>query len=178
VDEPRKRTSGRKPAGLKHLLAMGLTAKQSWTADELEAALAEQIALPLEFELSRLGRDAAQTLRKQAENHGLLLKSLHALLIHPRPPLELLVMVKEFFKANSACPHPGLPGEVARVLYYQSIAVAWLTHHRRISTLADAQLIEGFHWVLAQDWIGRDLQELVRQAARSLSGTEETSSTQ
>ncbi len=125
---------GKQPAGLGELLAMGLNAKESWTPGELEAALEEQVSLPVEFELSRLGRDEQQVLRKQAEAHGLLLKSLRDLFVHPHPPFELLVMVKDFFKANTTTGHPGLPPEVARVLYYASIATAWLRHHRRIST--------------------------------------------
>lgn len=165
MKEPRKEVPGNQPLDLSELLALGLKARESWTPDELEAALEEQISLPVEFEVSRLGRDEQQVLRKQAEAHGLLLKSLRDLFQHPRPPLELLVLVKDFFKANATTAHPGLPAEVARALYYVSIAVAWLRCHRRISTLSEAQLADGFGWVIEQDWIGKDLQELVRQAA-------------
>lgn len=168
VKAPRKHIARGRSSGLGELLAMGLNAKESWTAEELEAAFAEQISLPVEFELARLGQRQGQALREQAEAHGLLVKSLYDLFVHPHPPIDLLIMIKDFFKANSNCPHPGLPAEVACVLYYQSIAVAWLRYHRRISSLSEEQLADGFKWVSNRDWVGRDLQDLVKQAARSL----------
>jgi len=168
VKEPRKDTSGKQASGLGELLTLGLKATDPWTPAELEAALADQISMPMEFELSRLDPEQEQYLRRKAAAHGLLLKSLLDLFMHPHPPLELLIMVKDFFKANATSPKAGSPPEVHQVLYYESIAVAWLRHQHRISSLSDAELREGFSWLQQQDWVPEDLKELVKQASRGL----------
>ncbi|MBP9901456.1 MAG: hypothetical protein IT579_07820 [Verrucomicrobia subdivision 3 bacterium] len=168
MNQPRKHETGGPPSGLGELLAFGLQGPDAWTPEELEAALAEQISMPVEFELSALKPAEAKALRACAVAHGLVLKNLHDLFHHPHPPLELLVMAKEFFKANSLRPHPGLPAEVARALYYLTVAVALLRHHRRISTLSDAQVVSALDWLQQQRWVGEDLRQLAAEAAKQL----------
>ncbi len=160
--------TGGPASGLGELLAFGLKAPASWTPEELEAALAEQISVPVEFELAALKPAEAKALRVCAAAHGLVLKNLDELFHHPHPPLELLVMAKDYFKANSTRPHPGLPAEVARALYYLTLAVAWLRHHHRISTLSDAEVESALNWVMQQQWVGGDLHKLAVEAMEQL----------
>ena len=152
------------------LLTLGLKPPESWTPEELEAALAEQISVPVEFELSALKPAGAKALRACAAAHGLVLKNLDELFHHPHPPLELLVMAKDYFKANSTRPHPGLPAEVARALYYLTLAVAWLRHQRRISTLSDAQVMSALGWMMQQRWVSDALHKLAAEATEQLKG--------
>ena len=179
VNKPRKHGAGSSPSGLGELLALALQARESWTPEELEAALEEQVSAPVQFELSALKQGDAKALQAQAQAHGLVLKSLNDLFTHPKPPLPLLVMSKEFFKANIDRPQPGLPAEVAQALYYLSIAAAWLRHHKRISSLSDAQLLSAMEWVREQRWISDELLSLAEQTTKSLSlEKEETNGTQ
>lgn len=154
------------PPRLDALLAFGLRGDEVWTPTELEAAFAEQVSAAIEFDLSGLGPTEVRGLRARAGAHGLLLKSLRELLLHPQPPLELLVMAKEYFKANSSRPQPGLPAEVARSLYYLTLAAGWLRHKCRISSLSDQEILAAMEWVRQQDWISADLQQLAAAAAQ------------
>jgi hypothetical protein len=176
VDKSRKHEAGGLPSGLGELLALGLKAHDSWTPQELEAALAEQVSAPVEFQLTALRPAEAKRLRARAEVQGLLLKNLDDLLHHAHPPLPLLVMAKDYFKANSLRPHPGLPAEVARALYYLTVAVAWLRHHTRISTLSDAQVVAALDWVRQQRWISADLRALAAEAIKQFGSEPEAGS--
>lgn len=168
VDKSRKHEAGGPPSGLGELLALGLKVHDRWTPQELEAALAEQVSAPVEFQLTALKPTEAKSLRARAEVQGLLLRNLDDLLHHAHPPLPLLVMAKDYFKANSLRPHPGLPAEVARALYYLTVAVAWLRHHTRISTLSDTQVVAALGWVQQQQWISTDLCNLAAEAIKQL----------
>jgi hypothetical protein len=168
MDKSRKHEADGQPSGLGELLALGLRVQEFCTPEELEAALAEQISVPVDFDLAALKSAEAKGLRARSDTHGLLLKNLRELFHHPNPPIELLVMAKDFFKANCTRPHPGMPAEVARALYYLTVAVAWLRHHTRISTMSDAQVVSALDWVAQQRWICDDLHSLAAQAARDL----------
>ena len=168
MSKARKDEPGSPPPRLAELLALGLKAEESWTPGELEAALEEQITSPIQFELAALKAADAEALRARAAAHGLVLKSLQDLFQHPKPPLELLILTKEFFKANIDRPQPGLPAEVAQALYFQSMAVAWLRHHKRISSLSDAQLLSAMEWVREQRWIPEELFSLAEQTIKTL----------
>jgi len=167
VNQEPKRDSGHQ-SELGELLALGLASDEDWTPAELAAALDEQLAVPIEFELSSLKPAQANRLRLRAAAHGLVLKSLGDLLLHHRPPLELLVMAKDYFKANTARPRAGFSAEVARTLYYLTLATAWLRHRTRISTLDDARLVAGLDWVLQQEWVAEKLRALAAAAATDL----------
>ncbi len=155
-------------SGLGELLAFGLKAGEEWSPDELEAALLEQMAVPVEFELGAFKPSDAKAIRAHATAKGLVLKNLQDLLQHPKPPLELLVIAKDYFKASSLQPNPALPALVARVLYYLTIAVAWLRHHSRLSTMSDAEVVAALNWVKRQPWVPPDLQALAAAAAEDL----------
>ena len=169
MSKPQKDKSGGPHSGWAELLALGLKADDEWTPGELEAALDEQISVPMEFELAALRQADANALRARAAAHGLVLKNLHDLFQHHKPPKELLVMAKDYFKANIDRPQPGLPADVARVLYYLTIAVAWLRLHERISTLSDAQILSALDWVRQQRWVGDELLALTAATTKDLS---------
>jgi hypothetical protein len=166
-DEPR-RSSGGPVSGLGEILALGLEAVGEWRPEELAAVLREHMAAPVEFELAAFQGPAREALRAHATAQGLVLANLADLLRHPNPPIELLVMAKDFFKANCVRPNPGLPVQVAKALYFATVAAAWLRHHTRISALGDAELRAGLDWVQRQPWTGEDLRALVDRAAADL----------
>jgi hypothetical protein len=169
VNESNKTPPRGPVSGLGELLALGLGAGEDWTQEELAGALREQMVVPVEFELAALTTPDAKALRTRITAQGLVLKSISDLLQHPRPPLEMLVMAKDYFKANTVRPNPGLPGQVARALYYTAVAAAWLRHHTRISSMSDAEVIAALNWVCRQPWASEEIRELATAAANDLS---------
>jgi hypothetical protein len=168
VNEEHKTPASGPTSGLGELLSLGLTPPEEWTPAELQAALREQMVVPVEFELGAFRPADATAVRARATANGLVLKNLHDLLQHPRPPLEMLVMAKDYFKASILRPNPEIPGLVARVLYHITIAVAWLRHQTRISTLSDTEVVEALKWVERQPWVSSDLKTLTTMAANDL----------
>lgn len=163
---------GRKsPVRLQELLALGLAAHTDWSPQELEAVIVEQISLPMDFQLHGLDQPQAARIQGEAAARHLLLKNLRELLLHSHPPLPLLLLAKDFFKANCSQPSPGLPAEVARCLYYLVLAVARSRHQTRISSLTDAELLQGIAWLQQQSWIPRELKQLAETAKATFAGS-------
>src|SRR5205823_4989142 len=81
------------------------------------------------------------------------LNSFGDLLSHPRPPLELLELTKEFAKTSDTRASSPLPPEVATVLYYAAIVAARLRHGAGITGLGARDLRDGIAWALRQPWL-------------------------
>src|SRR5689334_5650423 len=92
------------PARVARLLALAAGKPDPWLPQELRAVLAHELAKPVRFDLSTLESGVAAQVKALAEADGLVLKSLAELLLHPRPPVELLRLVKDFAKAHQAHP--------------------------------------------------------------------------
>jgi len=145
---------------LERLMELGLKAGEPLRPAELRALWRHQLGSPLQFDLGTIEPNSSARLRRLSEAEGLLLRSLGDLLLHPRPPLELLRLAKDFAKAHEQSPDDPLPPEMARMLYYTAIAAAWARCGRRITTLDDAQLRRAFDWALAQPWVDGATKEL------------------
>ncbi len=156
------------PERLAELLAQTASPARPWRPEELGALLRHQLTAPVELSLDNLPPDLARQLKGLSDAEGLLLKSYADLFTHPRPPLTLLRLVKEFAKAAQAAPSGPLPPEVARVLYYASIAAAVARWNERLTTLDDTALRRGFAWVREQPWVDAGTRELLRQAGMRL----------
>lgn len=156
------------PEQLAELLAQTASPAHPWRPGELGALLRHQLAAPVEVSLENLPPDLAWQLKGLSDAEGLLLKSYADLFAHPRPPLALLRLVKEFAKAAEAAPAGPLPREVGRVLYYASIAAALARWNERITGLDEAALRQGFEWVQEQPWVDAGTRELIAQAATRL----------
>jgi len=155
------------PASLASLLQVG----RVWDSQELAVILSHQLDSPVGFDLEGLPAERqTPQLRTLAAANGLLLKSLADLLLHSRPPLDLLVLAKEFAKNCRTHPHSPLPADVAQVLYLASIAAALAKCRQRISQLSDAALREGFRWALGQPWVDPRLRDLLMAADAILKG--------
>jgi hypothetical protein len=141
------------PEQLSRLLGASDGPGREWPPEDLQAFLRQQLAAPISVNLDGLRPALAAQLKGLTGAQGLLLKSFADLFIHPHPPLELLVLVKDFAKAQRASPAGALPREVASVLYFAAIAVSRLRLGQRISSLPDAALREGCAWALDQSWV-------------------------
>ena len=88
-----------------------------------------------------------------------------------RPPLEVLILAKDFGKMHCKCTQGPLPQEIGRVIYYASIFAALVRLGQRITTLSDEALREGVRWGLAQPWVDSTTRALFRQTFALLAGS-------
>jgi len=161
-------TQGCPPHRLARLLALEESSEGDWRPEELGAVFQHQWSAPVAFDLTVLGSSAAGKMRTLSDAQGLLLKSYRDLLLHPCPPLELLVLTKEFAKAHQANPGSPLPREVSLALYYTAIFSAWVRLGQRISTLDDLALGEAAECMLAQPWVDEPTKALFREGLERL----------
>jgi len=144
-------------------------ARVAWTPRDLEAIYRHQLATPVQVELGALGPDEARQLAAVADAHGLLLRSIGDLLHHPRPPIPLLALLKDFAKRLMEHPLSALPQDVASLLYWASIAAGLRHGGIRLTSLDDRRLTEGFQWAASQPWVDQPTSDLLRAAAAALS---------
>ena len=108
-------------------------------------------------------------MRALAEAQGLLIRSYTDLFYHPAPPIELLVLTKDYAKACLNHPNSLIPEEVATVLYCASIVVALLRWNRRITRLPDQNLRSDLTWLCGQSWIDDGMKSLLEEELVGLS---------
>jgi hypothetical protein len=153
-----QRTSREMLAGILH----GQESPPAWQPGELRDILQHQLAAPLAFDFSAEGVPIST-----APPAAGAIATFGELLAHPRPPLLLLEMTKDFAKRFGQ-PGGALPEEVGKVLYYAAIFCALLRHQRRITTLDDDTLRTGAEWALRQDWLHASLAGLFREGMAAL----------
>lgn len=138
--------------------------------EELESIWEHQLSASAEFDFDRGTATADdKTTAVPVGNHGTReISNFRELFQDPNPPLELLMRIKEFAKANRGNPESLLPDEISAVLYYASIFVALVRCGQRISRLEDSQLRQGAEWVLAQPWVDEATKGLFREGSGSL----------
>lgn len=147
-------------------MGLGLAAKEPFQPEELRILMAEELSGPLEFDLSGLDQGEARRLLLRARTQGLLVRSLGELFQHPKPPLDLLKLAKDYFKLNQSHPKSDLPADVALGLYYLCIAVALWRHQQRITSLGRDELAAAFRWMQSQTWMDEASKRAASEAAR------------
>jgi len=159
------KSTAKKLAGL---MAAGGERDRLWREDELAAVFRHQMAAPVLVDLGGFDPRAAALLKRLSEAQSLVLRSFSDLFQHPSPPREVLELVKNFAKTNMDHPDACLPGEIAAVLYYTSIAAALVRLGLRITHLSDADLRQGLVWANGQPWLDRGTRRLLRQALKKI----------
>jgi hypothetical protein len=142
----------------------------TWTDSEMAAIWRHQLDAPLAVDLGGISADAGATVTMHAQPNrtGRELRSFGDLIGHPRPPLELLQLAKEFAKAQRYAAQTDFPVETALVIYYASIVLALLRTGRRITEMTDADLRRGIAWSLRQQWLDAKTQALFEEALANL----------
>ena len=153
------------PAMLSRLMALDAEGG-GWGEQELGDILRHQLRAPLLFDLGKLTPAGEVELRQFAHAGGRI-ESFGDLLHHRAPPVELLVLVKEFAKSGRTG-HGSLPREIATLLYYASIAAALVRQGRRITRMEDAGLREGLRWAVGQPWVDEPTRQVLREAIEKL----------
>ena len=139
----------------------------NWTGRDLPAMLRHQFEARLESDLSSpQAPDGSSQARKRdlAEAASRRINNFGDLLFHREPPLELLELSKEFFKARTQVCTRGSPEwKVAHLFYLLSILAAGERAHT-ISSLSSENLLKNIGWALHQGWVDARTRELVLRA--------------
>ena len=156
------------PGRLRGLLDDTSAEDRLWSADDLQDIFVHQWSAPLALDLGGLDDAHATQVETLATSKQLLLRSFGDLLKHERPPLALLELSKEFAKRCLNSPHSTIPHDVARVLYFASIAAALSRCGRRISELSDARIISGISWALSREWLAEEARDVLSSGLEAL----------
>jgi len=140
-----------------------------WRPEEFGQILQALLAEDLVATLAGSGPpEEARTWRRIADQAAPACRTIGDLLEHPQPPLALLERVKVWTKGCRQRPDGDVPGEVAILVYYAAIAAARVRLGRRVSSLDDAELLNGFTWAIDQPWAEERLRALLREARAGL----------
>jgi len=159
------------PKSLAAFLAAGQERARLWLPEELGAIFRHQLSAPILVDLAGFDPATATRLKNLTQAQGLLLSSFLDLFTHPVPPIELLTLTKDFAKANMDQPESSLPGDIAAVLYYASIAAALVRLDRRISRLGDAEYKRGLEWAIGRPWVEAPIRLLLNEALQKLAAS-------
>ncbi|HET6246320.1 MAG TPA: hypothetical protein VFE47_01375, partial [Tepidisphaeraceae bacterium] len=142
------------------LMKMTGVERTDWSPAELGAVLRHQLAAPLEYDLRTLAPGGERTINEMTASIavGPRPRSFGDLVTHPRPPLDLLALMKDF--ARNGRDDGSLPAEVGTVLYYAAITLGLLRHNARITKLDDQSLEKGIEWASAVPWLDPNVKGL------------------
>ncbi len=157
----------KKTVSLAKMFELGGEPQALWDPAELGTILKHQLAAPLEFDVLGLGGDQLRELRARCSAPAEI-RSFGDLLHHPRPPVELLELTKQFAKAGYGHSERPLPDEVAAVLYVASIVAALMRCGKRITRLGDEGIRFGVERALRQPWLDPSIRELLETGRRWL----------
>ncbi len=156
-------------------MVLGSDNDSLWNADELAAIFRHQLASRIQFPFVDLGDQSAESIQAICSAADPEIETFSDLFVHPKPPLEVLRMTKDYAKACRAKGESPIPAEVATMLYVLSILVARTTWGQRITELNDQELRRIADWAVRQSWIGVPIRRLL-DAAQQVFGTREPTS--
>lgn len=140
-----------------------------WDASELGAIFAHQLAAPLELDLKTLDSDVSRIIANRSDTGRPPIETFADLFFHDQPSIELLRLAKGFFKQLGSQPDGPVPREVAAVLYLASIGAAHVRLGERITDTGGSALTTKLKWAVDQQWVSRDMRELLQSALDLLS---------
>lgn len=141
-----------------------------WKPEELGEVFQHQLAAPVELDLGSLGEEATHGLGAALSTADPPIWSFRDLFHHPRPPVALLKMTKEFAKACQGRPAGLLPEEIATMLYVLSIVTAWTRCGSRITKLDAEGLNYSLRWALDQTWVDESTRTILEDGCRAVAG--------
>lgn len=141
------------PHLLSKLMDVDTDTQRVWQPEELGAILRHQLRAPLAFDLITVDTEVKSKLDALSATGGPAPKNFWDLLHHPRPPIELLKLTKEFGKVHRNNPESTLPRDIATLLYFAGIVVALTRYGQRITQLDNHSLRRGVEWVISQPWV-------------------------
>ena len=146
---PSQRPTTSSASRLVRLFRLESSTEGEWGPGELRAVFRHQWGIPFAPSLvvdkgsPGVVRDGAREIETGRERG-----SLEQLLTRHDPPLEALISVKDWAKAQLAAKDPHLPRDVAFAIYYAAVFAARVRLGRSISSLSLATLTEAARWLL------------------------------
>jgi hypothetical protein len=142
--------------------------KKLFASSDLGQMLTHQLGAALHFPESELETRLAQALAALSPEQRTSLRTFGDLLGRPRPPAELLLLLKDFAKGMLKHPDTLMPQKLARALYFTAIAAARIQGLERFTELDEEGVRKGMAWALEQAWLGEPCRGLlVRGMAQS-----------
>jgi hypothetical protein len=149
---------------LSRILGFEEAASAAWNEEDLAAMLRHQWSAPLAFDLKTVELSPPQQATREETLGGAAaseIKTFGDLFQHPHPPLALLKLAKDFFKAGAGSGTRRLPEqEVAYTFYLLTILVARLRLKKPITRLADDNLLAAIQWALRRQWLNAPARDL------------------
>ena len=157
-------------AQLLGLIDVNETTPSTWRLEDLEAMFRHQMSAPLDFDLSAeafLGSATMEALNELPEVDKSGTATFGRLFLHPKPPIGLLKLSKDFFKRTAKLhPKDSAEHQVAYLCYLLSVIAARLRHGKRITTLGDSELLTGLDWALKQAWVEKPILKVLVDARK------------
>ncbi len=154
---------------LSQLLDLDTQESASWTADELSAILAHQLAAPLAVDLKSQAPDIEEQLQQINAEQETPIKTFADLLFHTQAPQSLTALVKEFAKRQSNT--GALSEEIISLLYVSAICASLAHGDRSISSLDDATLLANIEQLLTLPWLEAQLRDLLQRTKAQLASS-------
>lgn len=143
------------------LLATALEPGAAWEDQELGQIMAHQLTVSL--------IDAFPgVLSAEARN-----ASFGQIFESQAPSVALLQQIKMYAKWCRNAVLAPLPPAVATALYYAAIATALVRCRVRITQLPSSELCDGFHWLMAREWVPARLKLLAVEGMMQLEAASE-----
>lgn len=141
------------PQQLARVLGLASSSPGFWRPEELAAIWKHQFSDPLKLVLIPDEDDFEfiRELLQEADLSGL--STFREIVLSPNCPLRVLQITKEYSKRARQNASATAPPEISTVLYFLSIASALRHCSKRITTLDDQALVQGFTWCLEQAWL-------------------------
>jgi hypothetical protein len=145
-------------------------APRLWRPEELRTFLRLQITSPLFPDIEGFDPEGAARIESvlAADTYYRGIECFADLFHLFPPPLELLRLTKGFARSQLGNPEALLPQEVASVLYYASMLLAYLRCHEPLNRLNEGALLKGLHWGLEQTWLNSETRALFEEGTRRL----------
>lgn len=149
------------------LMREGASADPVWSDRDLSAILRFRLACPLASSVATASTGGGSEETPDPGRH-----TLRDLLTSTTPDLELLRAVRDYAKQTRSQAGGALPNVVATVLYYAAIAAALVRCDRKITSLSDQAMRDGFRWSAARPWIAVSVRTILETAIAAVDARE------
>jgi len=149
---------------LARLMDFAQTDDPLWSDAEMGSILRHQLATTLASDLDVKESESLAAGIERCAGCEPPIRTFGELLFHPRPPAELLELVKQFAKSRRVAANAAMPDEIATMLYILCIAAAMTKCDRPISKMDPTALQHCLTWALEQSWLDEQTRELLERA--------------
>ena len=161
------------PTDLRSLLDPRWRSGEVLTAEELRSVLTHFLQIDFQMDLRDLPAEERARARVVNESADPPARTVRAVLLHARPPLVSLRLIKEYFKAQRLHPASGIPPEICDALYLAAVSAALARHGTSISSASVGDLRIGLRKALASDWLDEPVRGLLVDGLQCLSASDE-----